>query len=127
MTNPSLHDIEDNGAGLEIDEDYDRGAPRKAGVVRKGVKKQEAEVSPAQLNEINKNNCEVICNAPGIGKVYVKTWGCAHNNSDSEYMAGLVSEYGYEITENKLEADLWLLNSCTVKSPAEMHFRVIVI
>lgn len=27
------------------------------------------------------------------------------------------------IVENKNEADLWLLNSCTVKSPAEDHFR----
>ncbi len=25
---------------------------------------------------------------PGTGRVYVKTWGCAHNSSDSEYMAG---------------------------------------
>ena len=25
--------------------------------------------------------------------------------------------------EDKMEADLWLLNSCTVKSPAEDHFR----
>ena len=26
-------------------------------------------------------------------------------------------------TDNKLDADLWLLNSCTVKNPAEDHFR----
>ena len=24
----------------------------------------------------------------GQARVYVKTWGCAHNSSDSEYMAG---------------------------------------
>ncbi|XP_023216332.1 threonylcarbamoyladenosine tRNA methylthiotransferase-like [Centruroides sculpturatus] len=34
---------------------------------------------------------------PGTQKIYVKTWGCAHNNSDSEYMAGLLSNYGYKI------------------------------
>lgn len=60
---------------------------------------------------------------PGTQKVYVKTWGCSHNNSDSEYMAGQLASYGYKITDNKTEADLWLLNSCTVKSPAEDHFR----
>ena len=27
------------------------------------------------------------------------------------------------ISDDKKEADLWLLNSCTVKSPAEDHFR----
>lgn len=53
----------------------------------------------------------------------MKTWGCAHNNSDSEYMAGQLSAYGYKLTEDKMKADLWLLNSCTVKSPAEDHFR----
>uniref|UniRef100_A0AAR5P9U6 tRNA-t(6)A37 methylthiotransferase n=1 Tax=Dendroctonus ponderosae TaxID=77166 RepID=A0AAR5P9U6_DENPD len=62
-------------------------------------------------------------NIPGVQSVYVKTWGCAHNNSDSEYMAGQLSAYGYKLTEDKSEADVWLLNSCTVKNPAEDHFR----
>ncbi|XP_041040116.1 threonylcarbamoyladenosine tRNA methylthiotransferase isoform X3 [Carcharodon carcharias] len=60
---------------------------------------------------------------PGTQKIWVKTWGCSHNNSDGEYMAGQLAVYGYKITENSLEADLWLLNSCTVKNPAEDHFR----
>ncbi|XP_044750323.1 threonylcarbamoyladenosine tRNA methylthiotransferase [Coccinella septempunctata] len=63
-------------------------------------------------------------NIPGTQCIYVKTWGCAHNSSDSEYMAGQLAEYGYRITtEDKEIADLWLLNSCTVKNPAEDHFR----
>lgn len=62
-------------------------------------------------------------NIPGVQNVYVKTWGCAHNSSDSEYMAGQLSAYGYNLTDDKIEADLWLLNSCTVKNPAEDHFR----
>ncbi|XP_012162155.1 threonylcarbamoyladenosine tRNA methylthiotransferase [Ceratitis capitata] len=60
---------------------------------------------------------------PGTQKVYVKTWGCAHNNSDSEYMAGQLAAYGYNLTNTKEEADLWLLNSCTVKNPSEDTFR----
>jgi len=60
---------------------------------------------------------------PGTQKVYVKTWGCTHNNSDSEYMAGQLASYGYKIVYNSNEADLWLLNSCTVKNPAEDGFR----
>lgn len=60
---------------------------------------------------------------PGTQKIYVKTWGCSHNNSDSEYMAGQLASYGYKITDDKKDADLWLLNSCTVKNPAEDHFR----
>ncbi|XP_048081704.1 threonylcarbamoyladenosine tRNA methylthiotransferase isoform X4 [Ursus arctos] len=60
---------------------------------------------------------------PGIQKIWMRTWGCSHNNSDGEYMAGQLAAYGYEITENASDADLWLLNSCTVKNPAEDHFR----
>ncbi|XP_021116227.1 threonylcarbamoyladenosine tRNA methylthiotransferase isoform X2 [Heterocephalus glaber] len=60
---------------------------------------------------------------PGIQKIWIRTWGCSHNNSDGEYMAGQLAAYGYTITENPSEADLWLLNSCTVKNPAEDHFR----
>lgn len=61
---------------------------------------------------------------PGTQRIYVKTWGCTHNNSDSEYMAGQLAAYGYKITTNDaLNSDLWLLNSCTVKNPAEDGFR----
>ena len=60
---------------------------------------------------------------PGTHKIYVKTWGCSHNNSDSEYMAGILASNGYQIVSSENEAHLWLLNSCTVKNPAEDHFK----
>lgn len=60
---------------------------------------------------------------PGTQKIYIKTWGCSHNNSDGEYMAGQLAAYGYKITEDSGAADLWLLNSCTVKNPSEDNFR----
>ncbi|PSN40217.1 Threonylcarbamoyladenosine tRNA methylthiotransferase [Blattella germanica] len=45
---------------------------------------------------------------PGTQTIYLKTWGCAHNSSDSEYMAGLLASYGYKLTEdhfrNEVEA-----------------------
>lgn len=97
----------------------------------------------------------------------VRTFGCSHNVSDSEYMEGMLAEYGYDLVRPFLlssavlhdvstfnlprhtdpdaaattrtnhtkspssnatpqvpeaerdEADLWLLNSCTVKNPSE--------
>lgn len=36
-------------------------------------------------------------NIPGLARVFVRTWGCAHNSSDSEYMAGQLAAYGYDI------------------------------
>ena len=38
---------------------------------------------------------------PGTQTIFIKTWGCTHNNSDSEYMAGQLGAYGYNITTSK--------------------------
>ncbi|KAJ3130183.1 Threonylcarbamoyladenosine tRNA methylthiotransferase [Nowakowskiella sp. JEL0407] len=62
---------------------------------------------------------------PGKSSVYVKTWGCGHNNSDGEYMAGLLATQGYDIIledSRRESADVWLLNSCAVKGPSEQTF-----
>ena len=61
--------------------------------------------------------------APGSHAIYVKTYGCSHNASDSEYMCGLLAAYGYTLLPEtrRAEADLWLINSCTVKNPSQDH------
>lgn len=41
---------------------------------------------------------------PGTHSIYIKTWGCSHNNSDGEYMAGLLGASGYTITGEPLRA-----------------------
>lgn len=56
--------------------------------------------------------------APGSASVYVKTYGCSHNISDSEYMAGLLQDYGFKLVDSIAEADACLMNSCTVKNPS---------
>ncbi|XP_033322220.1 threonylcarbamoyladenosine tRNA methylthiotransferase [Megalopta genalis] len=106
-------DIEDLISSQDITP-KDRYSSRKTITVR-SKKKQSVEELPQPL----------ILNSvvPGTQTIYIKTWGCTHNSSDSEYIAGQLSAYGYKLTENKNIADLWLLNSCTVKSPAEDHFR----
>jgi len=58
--------------------------------------------------------------------VYMRTWGCTHNTSDTEYMAGQLAEAGFRVSlkdSERLKANVWLLNSCTVKNPAEDHFK----
>ena len=64
--------------------------------------------------------------APGTQKIFLKTYGCSHNVSDSEYMAGILQTYGYRITTNRNDADLWLVNSCTVKDPSQAAFMHLV-
>lgn len=60
---------------------------------------------------------------PGTQSIYMRTWGCTHNSSDSEYMAGLLKAAGYRITTSKTAASLWVLNSCTVKTPSEAQLE----
>jgi len=55
-------------------------------------------------------------------KVFIKTYGCAHNQADSEFMAGLLEEQDFHVVDNKKNADLVLINTCTVKDPSEKKF-----
>ena len=59
------------------------------------------------------------CSIPGRGVVHVKTFGCSHNVSDSEFMAGQLGAYGYELSDDAEAADVWVVNTCTVKNPSQ--------
>ncbi|KAK1932867.1 CDK5 regulatory subunit-associated protein [Babesia divergens] len=59
------------------------------------------------------------CTVPERQSVYFKGFGCAHNMSDSEYMKGLLSEYGYALTDVLEDANVAVINSCTVKGPSQ--------
>ena len=54
--------------------------------------------------------------------IYIETYGCSLNFSDSERMAGLLKQAKFEIIENEEEADIIIINTCTVKSPTESAF-----
>ena len=51
--------------------------------------------------------------------VYIKTFGCQMNERDSEFVAGLFLENGYEITEFPEKSDVILFNTCSVREHAE--------
>ena len=52
-------------------------------------------------------------------KICILTYGCAANFADSEIMAGLLKEKGFEIVNNPKKCDLIILNTCIVKTPTE--------
>lgn len=52
-------------------------------------------------------------------KLFIQTYGCQMNIADSEEMAAHLLERGYMPTENLNEADLALINTCTVRDHAE--------
>jgi len=52
-------------------------------------------------------------------KVFLKTYGCQMNERDSEQVARMLVEKGYEMTPHETEADVVLLNTCSVRDMAE--------
>ncbi|CFQ32394.1 hypothetical protein yberc0001_25290 [Yersinia bercovieri ATCC 43970] len=53
-------------------------------------------------------------------KLHIKTWGCQMNEYDSSKMADLLaSTHGYLLTETPEEADLLLLNTCSIREKAQ--------
>ncbi|MBA4602360.1 tRNA (N6-isopentenyl adenosine(37)-C2)-methylthiotransferase MiaB [Thermoactinomyces mirandus] len=56
----------------------------------------------------------------GAGKKYmVETYGCQMNVHDSETIAGILEQIGYESTDREEDADIILLNTCAVRGNAE--------
>ena len=53
-------------------------------------------------------------------KLYIKTMGCQMNEYDSEKMADVLREsHGYELTASPEEADLLLVNTCSIREKAQ--------
>lgn len=52
-------------------------------------------------------------------KFYIETYGCQMNEADSEYMASLLMTIGYERVEEMEDANLILVNTCSIRDKAE--------
>jgi len=53
--------------------------------------------------------------------IYIQTYGCASNQSESEIIAGLLQKAGYDIVKNIDNADLIIVNTCWVKQVSEQR------
>jgi tRNA-2-methylthio-N6-dimethylallyladenosine synthase len=56
-------------------------------------------------------------------RFYIESYGCQMNFSDSEIVASILSDEGYGATRNFEEADLILLNTCSIREKAEQTVR----
>jgi tRNA-2-methylthio-N6-dimethylallyladenosine synthase len=54
-----------------------------------------------------------------MNRVYIKTYGCQMNERDSEAVAAMLRARGYSIVDAEAEADVILLNTCSVRDQAE--------
>lgn len=56
-------------------------------------------------------------------KIYIESYGCQMNFSDSEIVASIMKENGYNTTQSIEEADVLFVNTCSVRDKAEQTVR----
>ena len=82
---------------------------------------------PGKVHD-EKRQGEVYISAERISKpfqksFYIESYGCAMNFADSEVVASILSTEGYKATDNFEEADLVLVNTCSIREKAEATIR----
>ena len=56
-------------------------------------------------------------------KLFLESYGCQMNFSDSEIVASILTEKGFSMTQNFEEADLIFINTCAIRENAELRVR----
>lgn len=78
----------------------------------------------ALMHESLQGSPTVISSTPSNGrKLYLESYGCQMNFSDSEIVASILNEAGFATTRDEEEADLILLNTCAIRENAEQRVR----
>jgi tRNA-2-methylthio-N6-dimethylallyladenosine synthase len=71
-----------------------------------------------------KNNTQNLMHLPAKGrKMYLESYGCAMNFSDSEIVASIMAKEGYTATNVLPEADVVFINTCSIRENAEDRVR----
>ncbi|MEM2449587.1 MAG: hypothetical protein QW119_02670, partial [Candidatus Methanomethylicaceae archaeon] len=53
-------------------------------------------------------------------RIYIKTFGCSANKVESELIKKMLVDNGYEIVDSLLEAEVVIVNTCTVRSETDL-------
>ncbi|MFT7165113.1 MAG: tRNA-2-methylthio-N6-dimethylallyladenosine synthase [Flavobacterium sp.] len=76
------------------------------------------------IEESKQGESLVLENKPeNTKKLFIESYGCAMNFSDSEIVASILSGNGYNTTQVLEEADLVLVNTCSIRDKAEQTVR----
>ena len=76
------------------------------------------ESEPCETIKVSKDQ-----NAGKPRKLYIESYGCQMNFSDSEIVASILQEEGFETTSDIHQADLVFLNTCSIREKAEQTVR----
>ncbi|MCF4100129.1 tRNA (N6-isopentenyl adenosine(37)-C2)-methylthiotransferase MiaB [Gillisia sp. M10.2A] len=69
------------------------------------------------------NTLELEPKAGNSKKLFIESYGCQMNFSDSEVVASILQNQGYDTTNNLEDADLVLVNTCSIRDKAEQTVR----
>ncbi|MGB0167298.1 MAG: tRNA (N6-isopentenyl adenosine(37)-C2)-methylthiotransferase MiaB [Luteibaculum sp.] len=75
------------------------------------------------LAEDMQGSATVLKGNGGQRKLFLESYGCAMNFSDSEIVASILAEHGYETISEIEKADLILVNTCSIRDNAEQRVR----
>lgn len=75
------------------------------------------------MEETRQGEALLLDNERESKKLYIESYGCQMNFSDSEIVASILEKEGYATTRNMDEADLVLLNTCSIRDKAEQTVR----
>jgi len=81
-------------------------------IINKTTDNQEDKVIPSQ--EVHPE---------GTKKLFIESYGCQMNFSDSEIVTSIMQEQGYTTTQNLQEADVIFINTCSIRDKAEQTVR----
>ena len=66
---------------------------------------------------------EFIGNTSKAKRVYIESYGCQMNFNDSEIVAAILDQHGYQPTADLNQSDLILVNTCSIRDNAEQSIR----
>ena len=79
----------------------------------------EAHATPREIGPIGSPGLAVYYSGPTMPKFFIKTYGCQMNERDSEQVAHSLLARGYQRVDHESEADVVLLNTCSVRDMAD--------
>ncbi len=86
---------------------------------------KQIKVQEKYIDETKQGEAYAIAEREGnTKKLFLESYGCQMNFSDSEIVASILQEEGYNTTLNVEEADLILLNTCSIREKAEQTVRM---
>lgn len=85
-------------------------------------------VIPDKVHDESRQGEALVLEQPVTGKnngrkLYIESYGCAMNFSDSEIVASILADQGFETTADHTIADVIFINTCSIRENAEQRVR----